>query len=155
MPWEHSQFIILHLSPSLDVFSVEGYNDHVFSCNHNNYALSAQNISCWGRTIIFLTGGRDKNCFACKQLIFFFFAAANNLFGGLHTIYFGLLRLQIIHFSVNGSANNLFQNFPFPHQKMVCPLYTCIWPSIKPGIWNIPEHSGTSRNTKKKIIIKN
>ena len=64
----------------------------------------------------FSSGGRggDKHCFACKKLIFFLFAATNNLCGGLHTIYFGLLRLQIILFSLSGSANNLLQHFPFP-----------------------------------------
>ena len=73
-------------------------------------ALSAQNISCLGRTIISLPGegGGDKKAY------FFLFAATNNLCGGLHTIYFGLLRLQINIFSLSGSANNLFQHFPFP-----------------------------------------
>ena len=60
-------------------------------------------------------GGGDKHCFACKKLNFFLFAATNNLCGGLHTIYFGLLRLQIILFSLSGSANNLFQPFSVPH----------------------------------------
>ena len=45
-------------------------------------------------------GGRDK------KLIFSFLQQ--------QTIYFGLLCLQIILFSVSGSANNLFQHFPFP-----------------------------------------
>ena len=74
----------------------------------------------------FWRGEKIKIVLRANNLFFFLFAAANNLFGGLHTIYFSFFRLQIIHFSVNGSANNLFQNFPFPHQKMVCPLYTCI-----------------------------
>ena len=31
--------------------------------------------------------------------------------------------------------------------------FPVIWPSIKPGTWNMPEHSGTSRNMPEHRII--
>ena len=90
---------------------LKGYNDHVFSCNH---VLRAQTWAVRDGPL-FLWRVEGQKLFCMQTTYYFLFSAANNVIGGLHIIYFSLLRLQIIHFSVYSSVNNWFQDFWFPH----------------------------------------